>query len=292
MPGQEDAVGSVRDRVKAFVRRRPVQIGVFVEGPAIALAVLVYWAVKGGDRMQDFGWLRAGSLAVLHGKHLYPPADPHLLALNDRFVYPAIDAFLIAPVAVLPRAVADVVFLAVSVAALVLALWLLGIRDRRCYVLTILAPTAFFSFSEGTLGPLLLLGTAAAWYWRDRPFRVAVVVAVTVVAKLFLWPLFVWLAVTRRWRALAVSAGATVLMILVPWAVIGFQGFRTYPHLLRVLDEVQVPKSFSLAGLAWDLGLPAAMGTALLLLVAVAGCIGMARAARGPAGDMTVFVAV
>ena len=33
-----------------------------------------------------------------------------------------------------------------------------------------------------------------------------------------------------------------------------------------------MPKSYSLAGLAWDLGLPGAVGTAALAVVAVVGC--------------------
>jgi hypothetical protein len=273
----------------AFGRRRPVQLGVFVEAPAICIGILLYWALLGGDRMQDYGWLRAGALEIVHGRPLYGPPDPQSLVLNNQFVYPPLVAYGLVPVAVLPRMLSYVVFLVLALGAFALALRLLGVRDRRCYAVAILSPAAFFAFSIGTLGPFLLLGAAAAWHWRDRPFRAGAVVGVTVVAKLFLWPLLVWLVATRRFGAAAAATLTAAAVAVVPWAGIGFGGMSEYPQLLRVLDNVQVPKSYSLAGLAWDLGFSNRVGTAALAVVAFAGCAAVFKAGRKPSGEVSAF---
>ena len=73
------------DRIAAFSRRKPVRIGVFVEAPAIVLLALLLFAIEGGRHLQDFGWLRAGALAVVHGHALYGPPEPRLLVLNNQF---------------------------------------------------------------------------------------------------------------------------------------------------------------------------------------------------------------
>ena len=54
------------------------------------------------------------------------------------------------------------------------------------------------SIDLGTIEPLLLLAVAAAWRWRDASVAGAARSAAAIVLKLFLWPLAVWLALTRR----------------------------------------------------------------------------------------------
>jgi len=267
-----------------------VRLGVFVEAPAIFIGALLLWAVEGGDRMQDFAWLRTGALSVLHGRSPYSAPNPALLVQNNQFIYPPLDAYALVPVAVLPRALSYVSFLLLSLGGATLALRLLGVTDWRCYGVALLAPSAFFAFSEGALGPLLLLGAAAAWRFRDRKSVVALLVGITALAKLFMWPLIVWLAVTRRWGA-AVGAVATgIASALISWAGIGFAGLSQYPRLLRVLDTVQIPKSYSIGGIAWDMGLPDADGTVALAVAAFTGCVAMAYVAKGADGDVLAFM--
>lgn len=274
-----------------LTRRRSFQFGVFIEAPAIMFGGLVFLALQAGSRMQDFAWLRLGALAVAHGRSPYTPPLPALLAQNDKFIYPPADAYLLVPFAALPRAAADVAFLLLSVAAVALALRLLEVRDWRCYGLTLLSPCVFFALSEGTLGPLMLLGLAASWRFRRRTFSLAIIVGLTALAKLFLWPLIVWLLVTRRGKA---AGGALIVACgsaLISWAAISFDGLRQYPTLLRVLDEVQIPKSYSLAGLAWDLGASDSLGTLILIGVATLGCGLMAYIARSrDDGDALAFM--
>jgi hypothetical protein len=255
----------------------------------LILFYLVYWGIVGAP-MEDFDWLRAGGRAVLHGVSPYSPPDPQLLARNDRFVYPAVDAYVFAPFAALPHAVAVELFLLLSCLAVAGGLWLLGVRDRRCVTAALASAPVFISFAAGTLGPLLFLGAAAAWRYRDRTLVSAVVVGLTASAKVFLWPLVIWLVATRRWRAAVGAVGVGVVVNLVAWAAIGFDGLRDYPKTLRVLNEVQRWKSYSFSGLASALGLPATVGTVAIAAAAVVGSLLVFRLAR-TSGDASAFAA-
>ena len=155
---------------------------------------------------------------VAHGASPYPLLGS-LPAVADRitfmpFVYPPLAAFVMAPFGFLPFAVADTLFLALSIASIVLALRLLEVRDWRCHAVAFASVPVFAGIADGAVSPMLLLGVAAAWRYRDSLWRVAPVVAVLVVAKLFLWPLWLWLVYTRRYAAAAIAAirGAVLLL--------------------------------------------------------------------------------
>jgi alpha-1,2-mannosyltransferase len=136
--------------------------------------------------------------------------------------------------------------------------------------------------SLGALSSLLLLGVAAAWRYRDRRHIAAAVTAVTAVAKLFVWPLFVWLLATRRLRTGLEGAVVALVLLLAGWAAIGFAGLRGYPHLLHLLSHVEAVQSFSLVGLLRLQGDVATAFTAALVLAVV---VGVVIAGRGPDGD-------
>jgi hypothetical protein len=154
--------------------------------------------------------------------------------------------------------------------------------DWRCYGLALLTAPVVDTVSLGALSTVLLLGVAAAWRYRDRPALAGGLVAVTAVAKLFVWPLGVWLLATRRLRS-ALAAGAfAIVLIVAGWAVISFAGFSGYPHLLRVLTRVEAIQSYSLAGLLHVNGAGAAVLTFLLIAVVV---VAVVLAARGGDGD-------
>ena len=114
----------------------------------------------------------------------------------------------------------------------------------------------------GNLTLLLLLPLALAWRYRDRPVAAGVAVGVGVAAKLFVWPLIVWLLITRRFAAAAWALAAAAALVLVPWALVGFDG-SPVPGAPRRAPGYFAPRSFSLATLAASLGVPVTGGVAL-----------------------------
>src|SRR5437763_743750 len=142
---------------------------------ALAWAIDVY-ATKVDDRVgvgeppQDLGVFLRAAGAVLHGH------SPYAFRADQTYAYPPLVAFLAAPLRPFGVGTAMTLSILVSLAAIAGALWLLGVRDWRCYCLVPLYPMTRSAVGLGTVGPLLLLATAAAWRWRVRLLEPAVAV--------------------------------------------------------------------------------------------------------------------
>ena len=280
------------DILGRIARRRSVQVGVFAEAPLLVLGFLLSLAVDGGS-FQDFKVFRQAALTVLHGRSPYGLPDPALLAHGNQFVYPPLDAYAVLPFALLSGPVGAVAFLVASCGAIVLGLRLLRVSDWRCYGAAFLTPAVVYALGVGALGPFLFLGTAVAWRLRARTAWVAVAVGLTFVAKLFLWPLVVWLAATRRWGAAIGAVAVASIAVLLSWAGIGFAGLSEYSTLLQALDRAEEWKSYSIGGLAIALGLPSLVGTVALVAAGVGGSVlafVVARRTNGDEGAFTVCI--
>ena len=206
------------------------------------------------------------------------------------FIYPAPAALFMAPFGVLPFKVAVVAFAIVAAGAAVLTLWILDVRDWRCYGLALAWMPTTSTVTLGAFSTLLALGAAAAWRYRDRRFIVALAIAAVVTTKVFLWPLFVWLLATRRFRTGLTTVITGVLLVIGCWAVIGFRGMLGYPHQLRSLAGNQEARSYSPTALMQSFGMSmqqAHVGLAVIAIIAVAAIF---LGARGSDGDRRSFV--
>lgn len=215
--------------------------------------------------------------AVLHGHSPYAGAYAQLREIGSAYIYPPPIAFLAVPFTALPKPAAAAFFTAIMVAATVAGLWLLGVRDRRCYAVALVAHPVLAAELAGALSVLIMLVTAAAWRWRNSPSAVGCLVALAISAKLFCWPLAGWLVLTGRLRAAAVAAVAGVLVIAGSWAVIGFAGLHEYPRLLSWVTATEAPDSYSLAALLHWAGVPLAAGELIGMVAAVAVLLAAAR---------------
>ena len=178
--------------------------------------------------MKDFKVFRHGAAAVLHGRSPYGPPDPALLAHNKQFVYPPLAAYAASPFALVSWPVASAAFLAAACAAIVIGLRLLACTDWRCYGLAFLTPPVFYALAVGAIGPFLFLVPRAAW--RSTENRLGRRDRRSVLHReLFLWPLVVWLAATRRWGASIGALAVAAMCVLTSWAGIGFAGLSQYP---------------------------------------------------------------
>jgi hypothetical protein len=218
-----------------------------------------FHAAKAPHDLQVF--LQASS-RVIHG------ASPYVFNADQTYAYPPALAFLVAPLHWLGAGAATVIWTVVSLAATAAALWLLGLRDWRCYALVAVYPITRSAVDLGTIGPLLLLAVALAWHYRDHIAAGGAAAGAAVALKLFLWPLGVWLVLTRRVRAALATLCFAVLFVLVPWAVLGFDGLGRYPGLLRHLAGDEATSSYSLVAIGVRLHLSEAVATVLSLVVA------------------------
>ena len=259
------------------------------------LALAVSWCsslVARGPGRSDFWTFWLASRTVLHGGDPYP-AIASLPHVADKwfapFVYPPVAAFLMAPFAILPYAVAPIVYFVANIFAVVLALRLLGVRDPRCYGLAFVAPPTFQAAGIGTISIPLLLLVSAAWRYRDRATRLGLLVACAVTAKLFLWPVWFWLVRTRRWRAAAVAVAASLVAVVAAWAAIGWQGLREYPTLVGRMTGLEGPHGYSIYALERVFG--AGNGTAARI-VSVLGVLAVVTVLRVWRDDQALLVAL
>jgi Glycosyltransferase family 87 len=288
------AATAVQRRSAPFVQVavvRFLEVVVFF-GVGIAFAAMLAYVTSHGYRGYDFQTFWQSGHDVLHGHSPYPrdlPTAAHRVTFRP-FVYPAPAAVAMVPFALLPLAVANVLWAIAGAAAVATSLRLLGVRDWRCYGAVFAWPAIWSSIDNGTITPFLILGCAALWRYRDRAVVAGALVAALVLIKLYLWPLAIWLLATKRWRA---SLGAVVMGAVgafAGWALIGFDGMTRYPQLLARLTSLVGDESYSPYALFRSLGASAHVAE-LLILAAGGGALAAAvRFARRSGGDAAGFV--
>jgi alpha-1,2-mannosyltransferase len=272
------------DRLRTFAK--PWELVSFVWIPAIALAFASWAEVHSRDPLQDFGIFRSAALDVVHGRSPYVHPSAAALSHFDKFVYPPVAALVFAPFAAFPDGAARVLMALAGLAALLGALRALRVEDWRCYGVAVVSAPAINTLALGALTSFLLFGTALAWRYRDNAVIAALSTAFVVVLKLFLWPLGIWLLATRRWRTTVICAAIGLALVLAGWAVIDFAGFRSYPTLVRLLEHVDGPVSYSVVAL---LGLSGDAQTAVAVVLSLLGTVAIVLAARGRGGDRRAF---
>ena len=129
----------VSSSLQLLAARGPLAAALYVELPLIVAAFYVWGIARGRNWvMQDFMAIRSGARDVLQGISPYPPADPVAIAHATHLVYPPLIAYLFVPFALLPYAMSAALYLCFCFAAVALSLRLLGVRDWRCYGVTLL----------------------------------------------------------------------------------------------------------------------------------------------------------
>jgi alpha-1,2-mannosyltransferase len=242
---------------------------------AVALSAdagLLAWDVR-------FAYLPAAE-ALLDGESPYPALDDPILEDQKGYVYPPQLLLALVPLTPVPVGVASALVAALLLALVALTLRVLEVRDVRCYAAAFLWVPSLSGVLLGNISIPLAFAVAVAWRYRDEVWPPAWALGLAVSAKLLMWPLLVWMVVTRRLRATlyALALGASVT--LVAWAIIGFDGLSGYPDLLERLSEIQAERSYSIVGMAATAGLGDVVGQALTLLVGgalLAGCVVYAR---------------
>jgi hypothetical protein len=89
----------------------------------------------------------------------------------------------------------------------------------------------------GNVSILLMLPLAVAWRWLDRPLG-SIALAVGMALRPSLGVFLGWQLLRRRWRALAWTIGAGLVLVALTLPFVGLDGYREF---LVVLANLQVP---------------------------------------------------
>jgi len=227
--------------------------------PIVVLGLTIVEARRHHELGIDFTTVTPEIRGLAHGTS---PFVPEHMVEGGHFLWTVLAGWLLAPFAWLPHGYLVVV--ALEVLGIVAALYLLGVRDRRLYLIALAWPATVNSVQTGNITVLVLVLIAAAWHDRDRGARAGLWAGLAIAVKLFAWPLLVWLAATRRWRALALALAVQVvgLLMTLPYISLG-----EYIRFERDVDAVFAPQAITLDALTRDLGGSATLGRGLALAV-------------------------
>lgn len=233
---------------------------------AVAVIVVVLRPLVAPGDLHTF--LRAGA-ALLHGRDVYPPPDSPAVYVGNSFVYPYLAAVPFVPLAVLSTALADQLFFAICVLALIVTCVVASDGDRWPALLVLGTTFTITGLQVGALSPLLLVGAVWLWRLRDRPLWLGLAAALVVTPKLFLAPLLLWLLLARRFRAFGWAVGFAGLVLAAGFAA-GPLGPGGYLQLLSQLGDHEARGWFGLVGALRSLGLGSGVAEALAGAVALA----------------------
>lgn len=162
---------------------------------------------------------RDGILGIDMRQSLLPAAE----VIRDGFSpfarahYPPLLPVLLVPFTYMPSAA--IVLAGLALAAVAATLWVLEVRDWRCYGAAFLWAPVFSGIQTANATLFLVLASALAWRYRDRTGASAAAAGLAIAAKLISWPLLAWLAATGRVRG-AIVAVAIALVSTVGLGVL------------------------------------------------------------------------
>jgi hypothetical protein len=242
-------------------------------------AAVMYAGLRSNfDRVEQDGfvdfhpiWLIAGR--IVHHQALYSPSVTTAPAWGVDYVYPLPTALAAAPLGLLSVVAAVAVFAVISIGAVIASLWVLGVRDWRCYGAAFVLKSTETAVTTGTLSSLMLLAFALTWRYRNSGWRAGSAVAAGTLMKVFSWPLAIWLVGTRRYLQAGAAAVVAVGSCAVTAMILGWHALTVYPSVAKALAKLYGPESYSLpAGLhATGIGWSGATGACLLAAVGITG---------------------
>lgn len=199
------------------------------------------------------------------------------------FPYPAPAAILFVPFSFLNRSLSDPLFAAMSLGAGLSALRILHVRDWRIYALVLLWWPVINAWQTANLTLLFVCGIAIVWRYRQVPAVAGIVTGLMLALKPVIWPLVLWLLITRRLRAVGYAVAVALTVNVAAWSVLGFGQLHAWWHLVTMQTDVLYREGYGLTALAVHFGANRAVGT-LLQLVAIGlvvfACIRLVRHKR------------
>jgi alpha-1,2-mannosyltransferase len=261
--------------------------------PLVLTAWLLYQWSRSHTVAVDFdhAYWSAGQ-RVIHGISPYTWTRAEIVA-SWAFVYPAVAAVSFVPLSLLPRGLGDALMTFACLMALAGMLVALGVRDWRIYGAALLWSPVVAAWHTANVSLLLALGVALIWRYRDRPLVAGLLCAVVISIKPFIWPVGLWLLVTRRYRATGIAVVTGLVLNVVAWAAIGLHEVHAFLHLSSVVTDYEFRQGYGVLALAAHFGIargPAYAVEALLAVALLLACVIAARRGRELAA-LTISVA-
>jgi alpha-1,2-mannosyltransferase len=270
------AAPRVRDRrANLTVALEQGMLGLFPVVVFIWLAVYVLAGPSNKIAVDFHDAFYVAGYRVLHGGDPYAWTSSAIRG-GVAFVYPALSALLFAPFALISSSAAGVLFTLICMVMAPLTLWALDIRDWRIYGLTLIWQPVFSGWQTGNESILLACLVALVWRYRDRRLVAGLLTAVAISLKPFVWPLALWLLITRRWRASGYGLVAGLVINLISWSVVGFNNVSVYLRDSGTDARDSWRIGYSAIAAAGHLGATHTLGELLLIVISatlVAGAI-------------------
>jgi hypothetical protein len=203
----------------------------------------------------DFHYYLDAARDVRGGESPYPESSYAPLAILGAL-----------PFTFLATGTADVLIKVLLVLCLGATLYLAGVRDWRCYPLTLLWPPVISAVQTGNVTILFALAAALVWRFAGRGPVAGIALGASIAAKFVMWPLFVWLVAVGRRATAAWTAAAAIVLFFGSFAAIGWSTIYEYPDALRAYPEAALD-GYSLDVLAADVGFTSSVAQVVRVLV-------------------------
>ena len=238
---------------------------IFVVGPVLLSA--------GSTLGFDYGAYAAAALRLVHGQPLYD-TSVNVSGGFLFFYYPPPFAILALPFALLPAVLEPGVWIAAMAAAFLAGAALLPVRREVRWAIVLLGGLSWplaYSLKLGQVGPLLFLAVRRRLALA-RPARTAgAAIALGTIVKVQPGLVLVWAALVRRWRAIGVAVGVLAVAAIAATLLAGLGTWSDYVAVLRqVSAPVTTPHNFTPGAIAFQLGAPEVLASALQLVVTIA----------------------
>jgi len=252
-------------------------------------------AFAGSTLGYDFRAYHAAAARVLDGQPLY---DLGFEAAGGfgLFYYPPLFAPFILPFGLLAESTAVVVWVGVLLALFGLGVAILPVARVVRWWIVLLAGLSWpflYAVKLGQVGPILFLLFAIGWRWLADPTRVGASVAIGTAVKLQPAILFLWALLTRRWAAVVTGLVALGVLGVVATLLVGVTAWTDFVQLVRqVADPITTPHNVTPGAVAFQLGAPTEVATAVQWASVVAVLAAIVAATRWATDESSYLVAV
>ena len=243
----------------ALTRLAPIVLGAF----GLVMLLLAARSFIGSAGFgYDFDAYYAAARRLATGEPLYPPGLAEAYnsgSYAGLYLYPPPPALSFVPLTGATEDLATSVWLWLRIGLLVGAAALLPVSALARGALLAVAAISFpvwYDLNLGNVSIVLFALSAVIWRFRDGPAGALALALAGVVRYPFGIVLVGWVA-GRRWRSVAWTIGAGLVISAATLPFVGIQGWQDYLGVVAALRDVSAgPHNLSLANTAHAIGLP------------------------------------